>query len=180
MNTQSIVTGHDDQGCSCVIYAGPLLGNESFTYQPGFSAAIFGQTSAEPMVGSNVTSRLLPITNVLPCVAGTTALMVTFPPVLAEEAQKNIAPEDIANELEERLPGFAQVFDPDAPGFHRTDTIDYAVLIAGELTLLLDNGESAHLKAGDVIVQNGTRHAWLNTSNSPARMMFVMVGATRV
>lgn len=180
MNTQSIVTGHDEQGHSRVIYAGPLLGNESFTYQPGFSAAVFWQTSAEPMVGSNVTSRLLPITNVLPVVAGTTALMVTFPPASAAETSQNIAPEDIANELEERLPGFAQVFDPDAPGFHRTDTIDYAVLIAGELTLLLDDGESVHLKAGDVVVQNGTRHAWLNTGSSPARMMFVMVGSTRV
>ncbi|MDD2223038.1 MAG: cupin domain-containing protein [Pseudomonas sp.] len=180
MNTQSIVTGHDDQGCSCVIYAGPLLGNESFTYQPGFSAAVFGQTGAEPSVGSNVRPQLLPITNVLPVVAGTTALMVTFPPVLAEEARQNIAPEDIASELEERLPGFSQVFEPDAPGFHRTDTIDYAVLIEGELTLLLDNGESVYLKSGDVVVQNGTRHAWLNTSSRPARVMFVMVGATRI
>lgn len=179
MSTQCVVTGHDQLGCSRVVYAGPIAGDTPFVYQPGFSAAVFAQTSAEPSVGIGQLIESAPIRTVLPSVAGTTALLVTFPPAEPEQTAQTITPEDIAQELEERLPGFAQTFEPDAPGFHRTDTIDYAVLIQGELTLLLDNNERAHLKAGDVVVQNGTRHAWLNTGSSPARVMFVMVGAAR-
>jgi quercetin dioxygenase-like cupin family protein len=179
MTTQCVVTGHDQIGWSRIVSVGPIAGDTPFIYQPGFSAAIFAQTSAQPTVGSVEPTPLVPITHVLPSVSGTTALIVTFPPVGAEEPVQDIAPEDIAKELEERLPGFAQVFEPDAPGFHRTDTIDYAVLIEGELTLVLDNDERAQLKQGDVVVQNGTRHAWLNLAEVPARVMFVMLGAAR-
>lgn len=76
------------------------------------------------------------------------------------------------------MPGLGELFEADAPGFHRSDTIDYGVLLEGELTLELDDGERV-LRQGDVVVQMGTRHAWRNTGNSPARMLFVMVGAAR-
>ena len=105
-------------------------------------------------------------------------MLVTFPPESSEvptEEQMQAAAEEMAT----RLPGLAQRFEVDEPGFHRTDTIDYGVLIEGELTLHLDVGETTVLKAGDVVVQMGTRHAWRNSGNTPARVMFVMVGAKR-
>jgi quercetin dioxygenase-like cupin family protein len=61
-------------------------------------------------------------------------------------------------------------------GQHRTDTIDYCVCLAGELEMLLDN-ETVHLKAGDILVQRGTNHAWLNRGDKPARLLFVLVDA---
>lgn len=55
---------------------------------------------------------------------------------------------------------------------HRTDTIDYGVVLAGEVTLLLERGETV-LRAGDVVIQRGTLHAWHNRGGVPARMLFV-------
>lgn len=62
---------------------------------------------------------------------------------------------------------------------HTTDSVDYGVIVEGELYLQLDDGEERLLRAGDSFVQNGTRHAWYNRSKQPATMFVVMVGAAR-
>jgi hypothetical protein len=62
---------------------------------------------------------------------------------------------------------------------HTTDTIDYGVILKGELWLDLDDGETCLLRTGDSFIQNGTRHSWRNASASEAVIFFVMVGATR-
>jgi mannose-6-phosphate isomerase-like protein (cupin superfamily) len=62
------------------------------------------------------------------------------------------------------------------PGMHRTRTIDYAIVLSGEITAVLDEGEVL-LKAGDVLVQRGTSHAWSNRSDRPARIAFVLIDA---
>ena len=59
---------------------------------------------------------------------------------------------------------------------HRTDTIDYGVLLRGELWLELDDGREQLLTAGDCFVQNGTRHAWHNRGSEPALMCVAMIG----
>ncbi|MGZ6016898.1 MAG: cupin domain-containing protein [Phenylobacterium sp.] len=63
------------------------------------------------------------------------------------------------------------------PFMHRTPSIDYGVVIEGEMTMLMDDGQELLLKAGDVIVQRGTNHAWVNRSDQTVRMLFVIVGA---
>lgn len=60
------------------------------------------------------------------------------------------------------------------PAMHRTKSIDYAFVIDGEITLLLDEDE-ADLKAGDVVIQRGTNHGWANRSDRPCRMLFVLI-----
>merc|ERR1711892_1466484 len=62
------------------------------------------------------------------------------------------------------------------PLMHRSETIDYGVVVSGEIVLMLDN-EEVELKAGDVFVQRGTNHAWSNRSNLPCRIAFVLVTA---
>jgi quercetin dioxygenase-like cupin family protein len=57
---------------------------------------------------------------------------------------------------------------------HRTETVDYGIVLSGHVRLVLDDGETA-LSAGDVVVQRGTDHAWVNPGNEPARMAFVLV-----
>jgi uncharacterized cupin superfamily protein len=57
---------------------------------------------------------------------------------------------------------------------HRTETIDYAIVVSGEIIMLLDVGEVL-LKAGDILVQCGTNHAWVNRSNAPAVVIFVLI-----
>jgi quercetin dioxygenase-like cupin family protein len=68
-----------------------------------------------------------------------------------------------------------------APGarspMHRTNSVDYGIVLTGELDMELDGGEVVHLKAGDVVVQRGTNHAWINNSAAPARMAWVLIDA---
>src|SRR6266550_2379304 len=63
---------------------------------------------------------------------------------------------------------------------HRTDSIDYAVVMSGEIDMELDDGVVVHLKAGDVLVQRGTIHNWVNKGTAPCVIAFVLVGAKPV
>ncbi|HEX2829222.1 MAG TPA: cupin domain-containing protein [Burkholderiales bacterium] len=68
-----------------------------------------------------------------------------------------------------------------APGHgrfpHRTETVDYAILLSGEIDLELDGDEVVHLKAGDVVVQRGTLHTWINHGPVPAVFAFILIDA---
>jgi mannose-6-phosphate isomerase-like protein (cupin superfamily) len=63
-------------------------------------------------------------------------------------------------------------------GFHRTDTLDYVMILDGEITLELDRG-AVTLRSGDCVVQQGTRHAWRNRSGRPVKLAVVMISAAR-
>ncbi len=65
------------------------------------------------------------------------------------------------------------------PRNHRTDSIDYAVVMSGEIDMDLD-GTTVHLKAGDVLVQRGTIHNWINKSSEPCVIAFVLISAKSV
>ena len=67
-----------------------------------------------------------------------------------------------------------------APRNHRTNSIDYAVVLSGEIDMELDDGVSVHLKAGDVLVQRGTIHNWINRFAEPCRIAFVLIDAKPV
>ena len=60
------------------------------------------------------------------------------------------------------------------PLMHRTETIDYAIVLSGEITMVMDDRD-VELKAGDVLVQCGTNHAWSNRSNAPCVVAFVLI-----
>jgi len=60
------------------------------------------------------------------------------------------------------------------PFVHRTRTVDYAIVMSGEIDMKLDDSV-VHLKAGDVVVQQATNHAWINHSGQPVRVMFVLM-----
>lgn len=82
-------------------------------------------------------------------------------------------------ELERQMPGAMAAMEPDAPGMHTTDSIDYVLVVAGEVTLELDDGERTVLRAGDAVVQNGTRHAWRNHGTESCTIVGVAIGADR-
>jgi quercetin dioxygenase-like cupin family protein len=88
-------------------------------------------------------------------------------------------PGRLALEIEERLPGMVSAFEPDHPGMHTTDSIDYGLCLEGEMDLELDDGKTVHLTPGTYVVRRGTRHAWHNRGSKPALMMYVLVGANR-
>ncbi len=77
------------------------------------------------------------------------------------------------------MPGLAETLERDAPGMHTRQTVDYAVVFEGEIWLEVDDGQTIHLKQGDVVVQNGTRHAWRNKGTDRVTMLFVLHGAKK-
>ena len=82
-------------------------------------------------------------------------------------------------ELEEKMPGAMAYMEPDDPGMHTTDTIDFEVVLSGEVILELDDGAEKVLRPGDTVVQNGTRHRWGNRGTEPAVLAVFLTGAYR-
>ena len=119
-----------------------------------------------------------PSVNYFPPVGGFRFGLVTMPPASAAGA----APADrdaAVKEAEEKLPGLLGYLEPDHPGMHTTDTIDFEYVVSGEVWLELDDGAEVHLRAGDTVVQNGTRHAWRNKSSEPCQIVVFLAGAHR-
>lgn len=83
-------------------------------------------------------------------------------------------------EIRQKLPGVVEAMELDNPGMHTTNSVDFGVVLSGEVWLELDAGEEVHLRAGDCVIQNGTRHAWRNKSSVPCVLAFAGIGADRV
>jgi mannose-6-phosphate isomerase-like protein (cupin superfamily) len=119
-----------------------------------------------------------------PGVGGYRFLLVTMPPAGAEGAAAPPAadppdPAAIRAQMERVFPGLASHMEPDNPGMHTTDTIDFEYVVSGEVVLELDDGAEVVLHPGDTVVQNGTRHRWHNRTNQPAAYVAFIVGAHR-
>ena len=167
-----IVTGHR-RGKSAVL-SDTALSPYVFQSVPGFEQtyvwATVGAAECDP---ARVDAEMPK--SALPAPGGSLAQIVTFPP-RSRRSENAADPTAIAREYHGRLPGLADTFEHDGSQMHVTPTIDYALLLDGELSLELDDGETVHLSAGDLVVQQGTRHGWRNKSERPATIMFVMLG----
>jgi len=113
---------------------------------------------------------------VVPGPGGTSLHFVTFPPG-SVFADPSFDGEAARSEALIRLRGLADHFENDDPAMHKTNTVDYSVVYEGEIWLELDDAKAIHLKRGDVVVQNGTRHAWRNNGTTPVTMLFFLNGA---
>jgi hypothetical protein len=107
--------------------------------------------------------------SVVPGPGGTSLHFVTFPPG-SVFADPSFDGEAARREALIRLRGLADPFEKEDPAMHKTNT-------EGEIWLELDDAKTIHLKKGDVVVQNGTRHAWRNQGNAPVTMLFFLNGA---
>jgi mannose-6-phosphate isomerase-like protein (cupin superfamily) len=76
--------------------------------------------------------------------------------------------------------GIVSMDGGDAPGFHRTDSVDVHTLLEGSLVLELDDGTEVNLEPGDTVVVNGNRHRWHNRGNRTARALVTICGARRI
>lgn len=102
----------------------------------------------------------------------------TLPPA-SERPAGQLDLEAALREWEDKLPGMVQHMEPDHPGMHTTGTVDFEVVLSGEIVLELDDGVEVTLRPGDTVVQNGTRHAWHNRGAVPAVIAVGIIGATR-
>jgi len=107
---------------------------------------------------------------IMPPAGGSVFRIVDFPPETAE--MRNLDPSTMHATLGDGVP--KRGLPPRHPAMHRTRTVDYAIVMHGEIDMLLDDSE-IHLKAGDVLVQQGTNHAWVNRGKEPCRIAFVLI-----
>jgi mannose-6-phosphate isomerase-like protein (cupin superfamily) len=175
MKVRRVVTGHSPDGKAIFasdekvepIILQKLQGNEFHRLWGGDTVSVFPDKGSPP-----ANPRYFPP------VGGFRFAMFTVPPSNAALPQ-GVTPDAVAGELEEKLPGLAEPMEPDAPGMHTTDTIDFEYVISGRVVLELDDGATLELGPGDTVVQNGTRHAWRNPFSEPCRMVAFLVGAER-
>jgi mannose-6-phosphate isomerase-like protein (cupin superfamily) len=108
-----------------------------------------------------------------PSAGGTALRVVEFLP-LTPDAEAKLPPNMVMNVVGDCAP--ARGVPVKHPLMHRTRTVDYGVVMSGEIDLILDDA-TVHLKAGDVVVQQATNHRWINHGAAPARVLFVLVDA---
>jgi len=178
MKVRRIVTGHDSAGKAVVVSDGAPPRSVEFRHVPGMSAALLWDAAPGARVGKAVSDATPSAKSWVPPAGGSNAMVVVLPPD-SVMAAPGFDPMAAGGEYMQNLPGLAEKFEMEAPGMHTTDTIDYAVLLDGELHLELDDGRVTRLQKHDVVVQNGTRHAWRNRSDKPASVFFVLTGAAR-
>jgi hypothetical protein len=147
-----------------------------FKAVPGYEHTLIWLNAATPDLSNEQRFEGYP-DSLVPGPGGTSLHFVTFPPdsVYADPSFDGAAARD---EALTRLRGLADHFEKEDPGMHKTNTVDYAVVYDGEIWLELDDRETLHLKRGDVVVQNGTRHAWRNKGTKPVTMLFFLNGAS--
>jgi mannose-6-phosphate isomerase-like protein (cupin superfamily) len=169
-----VVTGHDAQGRAEIASDGPLPTVVELAAIPGTVFHEVWSTAHSPaLVGNDPDPTLGPLT--LPPPAGGTRLrFVDIPPDTEDFLKTGAAKMGAA--FSEIGDTHASTVKEDSPHplMHRTESIDYGVVIEGEMTLVLDKGE-ALLRAGSVVIQRGTNHAWANRSGKVCRMLFVLV-----
>lgn len=166
-----VVTGHDATGKAVVLFDGPnpntivrettRVVNRLVWTTPGVPADISGSADRAVEPGA-----------VLPK-GGSAMRIVEFPPMTDAEIAA-LPASTVAKQFGSDKP--SRYRPASHPLMHRTDTLDYAIVMAGEIDMLLDE-ETVHVKAGDVVIQQGTNHAWINTGTETCRIAFVFIEA---
>jgi hypothetical protein len=170
-----VVTGHDPASASAVVLDTAVPRSDVFRRIPGMVSRLVWASAPTPTLPFDGADPTPAVADFVPAPGATRFLIVTFPPDSVFSAP-DFDPAAAAAENLAISPGLAERFEPD--GMHATDTVDYGIVLDGEIWLELDEGRSTHLRRHDVVVQNGTRHAWRNKSERPATLAFVLIGAS--
>ena len=169
-----VVTGHDGKGKAVVLMDGEAQ-NVKIREATGIGSTLLWVTESTPTDLSGVADAAAREIGVAPPPRGSIFRIVEFPP--EQEVGKAMNNEEVIKEM--GLPSKeGEEGNTRHATMHRTDSIDYAVVLSGEVDMWLDDSE-VHLKAGDVVVQRGTNHAWVNRGSKPCRVAFVLIGAER-
>ena len=166
-----VLTGIDAAGRARIVEDGLAKAVKTIAARPGYRVTNLWATHGSPApIGDP--DRIGEVSGVLPPKHGTVVRIIDYPP----------EPKDPVERDRMARASFATLF-PDAthhaeggphPGMHETETIDYALVMSGEIYAIMDEGETL-LKAGDVLIQRGTNHAWSNRSDDFCRIAFVLI-----
>jgi len=162
-----VVTGHRD-GRAVVLFdsAAP---NQKLRQASGLVSSLLWVTDEAPADISGKADRAAREIGVPPPPDGSIFRVVDFPPESGTRSR-----EAVLKEM-----GVADHGGARHAAMHRTRSVDYAIVIEGAIDMLLDDSE-VHLEAGDVLVQQGTNHAWVNRGDRPCRIAFVLIDAREI
>jgi hypothetical protein len=170
-----IVTGVDANGRSCIVEDGVSPAMLTMQGREGYRNNNIWRTVGSP-ARVDAPDTVLEQRGVLPPKGGTVLRVIDIPPEDPDPEAHKRATEAVFRAM------FADARHDSSharhPGMHVTDTIDYAIVLQGELVAILDEGETV-LRAGDILIQRGTHHAWANRSGALARIAFILVDASR-
>jgi len=168
-----IVTGNDAQGRSRIIEDAPARAVRTVAERPGYRSVNLWRTVGMPMpIGAP--DDIEAHKGILPPEGGTILRIIDFPPEPQDPAERD-------RRIRATFTGMYKDATHDGrkhPGMHLTDTVDYAICLEGEIWSVMDEGETL-MKAGDVLIQRGTNHAWANRSQKTARICFVLMDGKR-
>lgn len=169
--TRRVIAGHDASGKAVIIADGPAP-NAKVRPATGATSTLMWVTEGSPADISTPADPTLREIGVAPPAGGSILRIVDFPPEAAGGAKI-----DNATVWKEMGLDHGHSGKPARhPFMHRTRSIDYALVLEGEIDMLLDDSE-VHLKAGDVVIQQGTNHAWINRGKEVCRIAFILVDA---
>ncbi len=166
--TRRVVTGHDAGGRAVVLIDGAAP-NAKLRKATGLTSTLLWVTEESPADNSGSADAAERDIGVAPPPRGSIFRVVDFPPSM------DFGAVDTAAMLRE-MGIEAGAGSARHANMHRTKSVDYAVVISGEIDMLLDDSE-VHLKAGDVLVQRGTNHGWVNRGRENCRIAFVLIDA---
>ncbi|MDQ8043528.1 MAG: cupin domain-containing protein [Solirubrobacteraceae bacterium] len=175
MSTRRVVTGHNEAGKSVIasdeavepLVSTAMPGVEMF-YLWGYDAPqVYPDAGEQPEWTTH-----------FPPKGGGRFVIFSLPPAGTPVPEEAGTPEARAD-ADATFPGLLDVYEADDPGMHTSETTDFAVVLSGQVVLELDDGEKRTLGPGDVVVQNGTRHRWINAFDERVTIGFVLLGAER-
>jgi hypothetical protein len=170
-----VVTADDVKGRSRIAEDAPAAAVRTVSGRPGYRAVNVWRTGESP-ARINAKDGTSEHEGILPPKGGTLLRIIDFPPEPPDR-------DELKRMLDSTFGGIYPDADHDKrpgvhPGMHRTETVDYAIVLEGEIYAVMDEGETL-LRAGDVLIQRGTNHAWANRSARTARVAFVLIDGTR-
>lgn len=169
-----VVTGHDENGKSIVVSDGFAPAIRTSPARPGHYSTEIWRTSGAPAPVGNEPDPTTGPRQLKPPKHGTVIRVSEIPP--ESDAVRNFDAAAAKSIFESMGQVDASTFQQGAPHplMHRTETVDYAIVLSGELTLILDDSEVL-LKAGDMVIQRGTNHSWSNRSDTSCIIAFILV-----
>ena len=175
MKIRRVTTGHTELGKAVVVSDGEVDA-DTLGLMPGYEFHRLWGADVPPAFPDGGLQPECP--GYFPPLGGFRFMMFTVAPQPAPN-QIGSDRQALFAEMKVKLPGLAEHMEPSTPGMHTTDTVDFEYIVSGEVWLELDDGATVHLRAGDTVVQNGTRHAWRNRGTEPCRVVVFMVGVHR-
>jgi len=170
-----VLTGHDSEGRSTFIADGPAPNVKEMASMPGLALTDLWETGGAPANNDGHADAAARPVHLEPPKNGTILRIVEFPP---DSKWRNRAT-DGAEAFKSIGAGHAQDRKSADPMMHRTSTVDYIIVLKGEIHAVMETGETL-LKAGDILVQRGTNHSWSVRGNEPCVVAAVLVNAKPV